>query len=121
MSRNVQVLKPVVVRRLGLEGQEVFGIEKELSWGVIIGEHPENPEAWLLSSGRKVYKKNQNKTWEVNGNLMGHRIYGIDPAVLWGTVRGEWGNHWVIQPFDGEPQRYIKKANQNKTWFVGSW
>ena len=121
MSRNVQVLKPVVVRRLGLEGQEVFGIEKELSWGVIIGEHPGDREAWLLSSGRKVYKKNQNKTWKVNGNLMGHRIYGIDPAVMWGTVRGSSGNRWVIQPVDGGPQRYIKKANQNKTWFVGSW
>tara|TARA_A100001011_G_C14107531_1_gene755489 strand:+ start:750 stop:878 length:129 start_codon:yes stop_codon:yes gene_type:complete len=38
MSR-VQVLKPVVVRRLELERQEVFGFEKELSWEVIIGEH----------------------------------------------------------------------------------
>ena len=120
MSRDVQVLIPVVVTRLGLEGQTVFDIRKKVSWGEIVGEHPIDQEAWLLTTGRKVYKKNQNKTWNVNGNLMGHSIYGKDPAVLWGTVIGNRGNHWIIQSFNGRPQRYIKKANQDKTWFVGS-
>ena len=69
--------------RLGLEGQTVFSINGE-SMGKVVGTSISG-KSWKLSTGISVLKREQNQTWRVNGNLIGHKIFSCQDNQLWGT------------------------------------
>lgn len=98
--------------RLGLEGQTVFSINGE-SMGFVIGTSTSR-KSWKLSTGTTVLKKEQNQTWRVNGNLIGHKIFSCEDGQLWGTVTGQDGKRLILST-----GRTVKLENQDRNWFVG--
>ena len=72
-------------------------------------------KSWKLSTGTTVLKKEQNQTWRVNGNLIGHKIFSCQDNQLWGTVTGQDGKRLILST-----GRTAKLENQDRVWFVGS-
>ena len=99
-------------QRLGLEGQQVFSIYGE-NLGYVVGTSICG-KFWNLSSGISVLKREQNQTWRVNGNLIGHKIFSCQDGQLWGTVTGQDGKRLILS--NG---RTAKLENQDRVWFVG--
>lgn len=73
--------------RLVLEGQIVFSMNGE-RMGKVVGKSTSG-KSWKLSTGSTVLKKDQNQTWRVNGNLIGHKIFSCQDNQLWGIVTGQ--------------------------------
>ena len=104
---------PQSPQRLGLEGQQVFSIFGE-NLGYVV-DTSISGKSWNLSTGISVLKREQNQTWRVNGNLIGHKIFSCQDNQLWGTVTGQDGKRLILST-----GRTAKLENQDRVWFVGS-